>query len=323
MAALALGYTAQLENHQPRGENGVSDSTGDSQEFQISLKTTFVEDRLLDSTMLEDDDEGGRPREGLPPTFQMRHDAHYVDELMERSLRGGATQAADAAPIAAAPHNSGGPGALSAAIATELAESLNAADACLSLNTGETRHTFAGRAARDLLRIELQRAARIASAAALMASPLVLNARDLAVSGLVHDVVDATEAARRMLGVKLDVAIADRESWMRADMRLLTLAVSGSADAMLAQATAPATMRLAVKGGSVSPTVSFEISMPLPATPAIAGFFDANDANHPWGAWAALLLGAAAHIAEAHRGHAEIRSSTPGEVTIAYHLPRR
>jgi hypothetical protein len=204
------------------------------------------------------------------------------------------------------------------------AESLEAASACLTLNTAQTRRTFTGRVAKELLGIELQRAGRVARAAAFLSTPQPLAPRDLLLSALIHDVVAGTDAARRMVGVKIEVAIADRESWMRADAQLLTLAFGGTMDAILSQLAASATVRIAVRSAGVSATVSVEMSM-TPAPPVVSGtrFFDARETEHPWGTWAGLLLRAAAHVVAAHGGQAELRSQTPGECTIAFVLPRR
>ncbi len=276
------------------------------------------------------------PREGLPSTFRMRHDAHYVEELTALSARHvSRVHDPDSAPVEGRGHMSRPVDAqkpavpvllpcFSAAVAAELAESLEAASACLTLNTGQTRGTFTGRVAKELLGIELQRASRAARAAAVVSSPPALAPRDLLLSALVHDVVAATDSARRMAGARIDVAIADRDSWMRADGDLLTLALAGTLDAMLGVVTAPAMMRIAVKGTAASPSLTVELSVSPVAPPAApARFFDARDAAHPWGPWAALLLAAAAQVAQAHGGYADVKSLAPGECTIVLALPRR
>jgi len=269
---------------------------------------------LLDRSPDNGDDEASEthPREGLPPTFRMRHDEHYVDQLIRPAPDG--TPAAPIGPLAA----------LCPAVTVELAESLEAASACLTLNTGETRGTFTGRVARELLGIELHRATRLARAAAFLTAPHQPVLRDLLISGLIHDVVAATDAARRMLGVKMDVAIADRETWMRADSQLLTLALAGTADAMLSQVTGPGAMRLVVRGTGLSSSVTVEISMtPAPSPVPAARLFDARDAGHPWGASAGLLLSAAAQVAGVHGGRVDVRAPAAGECTIVFVLPRR
>jgi hypothetical protein len=294
----------------------VGDITGESQEYEPQYGP---DDRaLLDRSPDDGDEESSetRAREGLPPTFQMRHDAHYVDQLIGRPAAVGiGTPAPAVGPLAA----------LCPAVALDLAESLEAASACLTLNTGETRNTFTGRVAKELLGIELNRARRLARAAAFLSAPHQPRLHDLLISGLIQDVVAATDPSRRMLGVKMDVAIADRETWMRADGQLLTLALAGTADAMLSQMTGPgAAMRLAVRGIGVSSSVSVEISM-TPAPPPVpsARLFDARDAEHPWGASAGLLLSAAAQVAHVHRGRVDVRTPAAGECTIGFLLPRR
>jgi hypothetical protein len=315
----------------------VGDIRGEGQGFQIPGGSAVVDTSGLDDAIIDDDEEerATGSREGLPPDYRMRHDAHYVDDLMERSVPRIMQRTDDAmrentresvhrstetdavAPAAASP------GYLNASVARELAESLEAATACLSLNTGPTRGTFAGKVAKELLGVELHRAAHVARAAAYLTAPPMAVPRDLLLSGLVHDVVEATDAARRMVGVRLDVGIADRESWMRADAQLLTLALSGAVDALLAEVFAPGVMRLAIKSAGVNPAVTIELSgMPASGVPPAARFFD-GDGSHPWGARAGLLLQAAAHIASAHGGRAEIRSGAPGECTLAFVLPRR
>jgi hypothetical protein len=248
---------------------------------------------------------------------------HDTDDAMVENIRGSANL--PAAGIGGTGTPTIEPYAcLNAAVALDLAESLEAASACLTLNTGQTRGTFTGRVAKELLGIELHRARRLARAAAYLSAPYQPSPRDLLISGLMHDVVTATEAPRRMLGVKMDVAIADRESWMRADSQLLTLAFAGTADAMLSQMDGPGAMRLAVRTAGASATVSVEISMtPAPDWAPAARLFGSKDVDHPWGASAGLLLAAAARVADVHGGHVDVRSPTADDCTIVFVLPRR
>jgi hypothetical protein len=316
----------------------VGDIRGEREGFQLPTNSAVADASGLDDPIAGDDEEEPATglREGLPPNYRMRHDAHYVDDLMERSaprimhrtddvmrenIRDSANPSAETDVVRPA---AASPGYLNPAIARELADSLEAATACLSLNTGQTRGTFAGKVAKELLGVELHRATHVARAVAYLSAPPLPAPRDLLLSGLVHDVAAATDAARRMVGVRLDVGIADRESWMRADPQLLTLALSGAVDALLAEVFAPGVMRLAIKSASISPTLSIELSgTPASGLPRAERFFDGADGAHPWGPRAGLLLHAAAHIAGAHGGRAETRSAAPGEFTIAFVLPRR
>ena len=384
----------------------MSETTGESQGFELPRKRTLVEEAVIHRSLADDahdDGSEGRAREGLPDSFRMRHDAHYVEHLIRspaqsvrmiavtdidrhsalpssgadvhtlaksmkdvgvlqpllvrpagsryqliagarrlqaaavaglrhvpcivhdtddataEHLRGSANLRAEAAAAPARRETGVG-----GEVATELAESIEAASACLSLNAGDSRRTFTGRIAGDLAGIELERAGRVARALAIVADPPIASMREVALDGLVADVVEATARARRMVGVKMEGSLADADSRMRGDPRLLALALTGTADAILGRVTAPGLMRLFVRGSSVSSTLAIELSIApsLGAVPA-ARFFDARDPDHPWGAWSAVLLHAAARIAEAHGGRAELRAHLSGEFTIAFTLLRK
>jgi hypothetical protein len=383
----------------------VSEITGESPGFH-PLERGIVDEALLDAGPLDDDDAGAdaRPREGLPPSFRMRHDAHYVDHVIERSsphavrmiavgdidrhgctgapgadvqslarsmrevgvlqpllvrpasgrfqliagmrrlqaaavaglhhvpcivheaddatvdvIRGNANLRADAAAPAPARNRDVSFGA---GIATELAESLEAAAICLSLHSGDAQRTFTARVAKELLGVEIQRAGRAARAASVVAERPTPILAEVSLGPLLQDVVAASEVARRMVGLAADVSLVDQESRMRGDRRLLTLAVACAADAMIIRASGPGALGLSVKSSNVSPTLSIEITLaPSPGPVAASRFFDARDHDHPWGPSAAVLLNAAARIAEVHGGRAEVRSH--GDLVVGLMLLRK
>src|SRR5262249_22071842 len=84
---------------------------------------------------------------------------HDTDDVTAEHIRGSANLRGEAGAPSAAARREVGVG-----VAIELAASIEAASACLSLNAGDSRRTFSGRIARDLAGIELERAGRVARA---------------------------------------------------------------------------------------------------------------------------------------------------------------
>ena len=62
----------------------MNESAGDQIAEMLSTHLDLTEESL-DSPEAVEDAPVARAREGLPRSFRMRHDAHYVDELMSRA----------------------------------------------------------------------------------------------------------------------------------------------------------------------------------------------------------------------------------------------
>lgn len=407
----------------------MTESAGTPQEVH-SDRNAFVEeddspaDELedLEAEDLEAQEEtvrptAARPREGLPPGFRMRHDAHYVDELtghpapstpltirqlavaeidcdltgasrppaldalIESIRRFGLLQpllvtasesrarvvdgvrrlhaarlaglrsvpcliqdvddstarqmraAANAREAPPAPAPPSEPSLMPRA-AWDMATSLDLAVAQAALCARRS----AGYAT-DVLQADLGRAARVARATAIMLGTPELQRRELDGAALVGKAARATALARRLAGVSLDVSIDDGDFKVPVDAALVTQALAGAMDVMLAMLEsaqryhdeaadqpfgAIEPLALAVRCVRTRPAMIIElVQRSVSIDPASIGrFFDASCDLHPGGASAALLLAAAARIIRAHGGRVDVRRDEPVGCTMTFILPQ-
>jgi len=165
-------------------------------------------------------------REGLPPSYRMRHDPHYVDTLVERS----------AAPALVVMESGPEPAPLPAALAATavaLAEAFDAIQA--ALRDVPTR----GRPLRDLVAIELARAEAtrgrwLADAAALMQREPMPALDEVDLVKVLRRVIETLGPESRLSGGAAVAPAPDGHCHVFGDERLLTTAVGASLAGMRA-----------------------------------------------------------------------------------------
>jgi hypothetical protein len=313
----------------------VTESAGEPQDSHSDRNSTLLEEDDVPADDLEDLDvpqeldrqAEARPREGLPPGFRMRHDAHYVEELTGRAAT---TARTGPRPSAPPPEPSLMPRA-----AWDLASSLD-----LALGQAALCARRSAGYAIDVLQADLGRAARVARATAIMLGTPELQRRELDAAALVGKAARATALARRLAGVALEVSIDDRDFKVPVDAALVTQALAGAMDVMLAMleraqrqleddaAEVPIgaiePLAFAVRCVRTRPAMIIElVQRSVSVDPASIGrFFDAACDLHPGGASAALLLAAAARIIRAHGGRVDVRRDEPVGCTMTFILPQ-
>lgn len=299
---------------------------------------TATEDLLLADSPEEDDDpileedEPAPARQGLPAGFRMRHDRHYVDELM--GVRVPST-------TRAVPHVSEPPAASAAASKdrTDQADrTLHTALAAVTQRLESVRqHAQAGRpspAASSFdraLQVELDRASRLAHAALVIAGDLTLSRRDVKAGDVADRAMRAIAPLRRFGGVRFDASVEDASYRIAIDPIAATCAVAGALQAFsdLVDASrdldddAPL-VQLRIKGVQPRPALMIEIvaSGVSLSEDTLAAFFEPASACHPAGAEGALLLGAAARIARAHGGRADVERGIDGQIVALFVFPK-
>lgn len=399
----------------------MTESAGAPQDLQSD--DTFVEDddAIAEEAADEIDEvaprqEGtlpaARPREGLPPGFRMRHDAHYVDELTARAAamsirqipvndvdgelaapprsldalvdsikRFGLLQPLLVTPSAGRARVVDGARRLHAArlaglrtvpcivqdvddamarqmrTATNLREEPRPAppppapslmpraawDLATSLDLALAQAALCARrsggSASDVLQADLGRAARVARATAILMDTLELHRRELDASALVGKAARATALARRLAGVSLEISIDDEDFRVPVDAGLVTQALAGAMDVMLAMLEraqryhddsadmpvgAAEPLTFAVRCVRTRPAMIIElVQRSVSVDPASIGrFFDDSCDLHPGGASAAVLLAAAARIIRAHGGRVDVRRDEPVGCTMTFILPQ-
>ena len=259
-----------------------------------------------------------RAREGLPRSFRMRHDAHYVDELMSRTAEtpGRERDMAPAPAPASAP---------AVALIADRLESIVA-------------HSHAARPQgasliEQSVQIELMRVARLARAAA------ILQQREPPVreSVFAHEIADTVSRAAapvaRMAGMDFDVSVDDRLFEIALEPIAAIQGIVGTVDAVVElllasprrqSSTRQAAGRIAISLQSVKvrPALIVDVFCPTLALTAaqIDRFFRNVEEDYRSAPAAGLLLAAAAHTVRAHGGRADIKQHAAG-VTITYVYP--
>jgi hypothetical protein len=312
----------------------VNELAGDQQESVSDRASTFIqEDVLTQDGLTEGDDFQGvdtstretrRTREGLPPSFRMRHDAHYVDELTSRTapparevMASDANGDSIAAPVA--------PAAL-----WELTSDIDMAIAQAGVCRRDGRFNSS---AGDVLTANLIRAARGARAVAIMLEAPRLHRRVVTSRAVVDAVAAATSTARRLAGIGLEISIDDPGFQVPADLTLVSQALAGAIDVLLAfgeeaavdaPSSEPASLGLHVQCVKTRPAMILELSQrSVSVEPELIGvFFDGASTLHPGGASSAIRLAAAARIFRAHGGRADVRRDTPVGCTVTFVLPQ-
>ena len=276
-----------------------------------------------------------RVREGLPPSYRMRAERHYVEALVDRALGASAPAAAAAAPPAPVspaatvnqapePVVSASPAAIAAA-ATSLADAFDAIQA--ALRDLPTR----GRPLRDRVTIELARAEAtrgrwLADAAVVLQTEPLPALDELDLVALLAQVYDAFGPENRLSGGAAAAPIPEGTCRVFGDERLLTTALG----ALLAAVRAviedrgdarKVSVALGPRREAASRTLEIaQTAVRLPVS-AYARFFDADWPEHPAGPSGALLLAAAKKIALAHGGGLEIGGVEGGGCRLVLSLP--
>ena len=315
-----------------------------------------IDDADGDTDSDSDDDVGDRGdvpatrvREGLPPSYRMRHEPHYVEALVSRAAPTPlpavstvvAVPAAMPLPVlaldvvsvtdrpAGVPVMPSGATAVSAvslaAAAATFAEAFDAIQAALR-DVPVRGRPLRDRVAIELARAEATRGRWLADAALVMqTSPLpALDEVDLA--RVLRLVIEALGPESRLSGGAADIRAPGGASPVFGDERLLTTAVGASLAAMRAviddrgDARKLAVTLSAQVDASMRAVEIVQSAVRVPVA-AYGRFFDAEWAEHPAGASGALMLAAARRIAEAHGGSFEIAAIGGGGCRLMLSVP--
>lgn len=277
-----------------------------------------------------------RVREGLPPSYRMRAEPHYVEAVLDRALAASepaaAAAPAPAAPAAVAAPAPPEPASASQATPASLTVAATAlADAFDAIQSALRDVPLRGRPLRDRVAIELARAEAtrgrwLADAAVvLQVEPLpALDEVDLL--RLLGQVFEALGPENRLSGGAAAMPIPAGSCPVFGDERLLTTALG----AMFAGVRALIEDRGDARKVSVglgprreAATRTIEVCQTAVRLPASAypRFFDADWADHPAGASGAMLLAAARKIARAHGGGLEVTPLDSGGSRLVLSVP--
>ena len=250
-------------------------------------------------------------REGLPRSFRMRADKHYVEMLDSPAPRAEGRQqpTADASPVTV-PESvvEATPAAIAAAQAgRDLAKSLAALRACTNL-LSDRGPALASAVAGNLIRAEAWRATCLLQTSRLLRDEIVPAPKPVATHAIVDQVVKSIEPERRLRGITLDEQVSVGDSRITVDEELMVGALSGLLLATIAlqDEQAPLTVAFAVEAHAAE--VVFKV---------------AQGQQRPPSAWRteSLLLASAARLVAASGGRIAVESSAAG-TDVRVSLPR-
>jgi hypothetical protein len=273
---------------------------------------------------------GKRPeREGLPASYRMRADAHYVDQILSRSdatadvpaPRRGRTAPRDPEPAERSPdarerREPRDPRAerVLTQLATDVSSILSAAAALAADSTPLGR-----RVSTDLLQSQAWRAAWLIRAAAIVDGTHRWSMRPRNVGMILGRVRDRFASECRLAGVSLQIHASDWSAMVSVDEGALEMAVSAAIIASIAinDETEGTTIRVTCTTAA-GELRTIEVAQDGAAVPAHIGprFFDPSLSDRPGGWLAAFAAAAARAVAQQHDGSAVLAAGDPHGSTI-------
>ena len=180
------------------------------------------------------------------------------------------------------------------------------------------------RVANDLIRAEAQRATRLAWAATLLSFAPRLNPMNFDAADVVERVLRTCEEERTLAGLKLHKRIQGRCT-VRADPRLVSVAMRGAVDAMLplARSRESATLAVSLARHEPSHSVVLQVSQDAlrPADDVWNRWFDLRWRDRPGGLASGVGLLAAKRIIELHGGRLAIAPTQGRGCRLALSFP--
>jgi hypothetical protein len=267
-------------------------------------------------------------REGLPPSYRMRAEPHYV-ETLARS-RGEARPPDRPDVRATVTTDPRGTGSVSdrtlAPVAAALAQSVDAiCDALAGLPT--SGRPLAERMAVELARAEAVRARWLAQSVAVLQSDPLPALDQVNLGHVLANVAAALEPEHRITGASPAFELPAAPVMVFGDDALLRVAVGGMLHAMRAMIEARADAvrliaRVAPRADASSCAVEVvQTAMRLPPA-TLARLFEGDWVEHPAGRSGAVLLAAARRIAAVQGGSLEVKTLDGGGCRLILSVPR-
>ena len=250
-------------------------------------------------------------REGLPRSFRMRADKHYVEMLDSPAACAEARpqRGDDAAKATAAESSAKEDGTATAAAQAgrDLAQSLAALRACTNL-LSDRGPALASAVAANLIRAEAWRATCLLQTSRFLRGELIPTPKSVSTHAVVDQVLRSIEAERRLRGVSVDEQVTVGDSRVAVDEELMVGALSGLLLATIALQDEQAPLTLTVAVEAHSEEVVFKVSQ------------GQVRASSNWGT-DSLLVAAAARIVAASGGRLAVVSVAAG-TDVRVSLPR-
>ena len=228
-----------------------------------------IEDILGGEEESADSSNAAPVREGLPRTFRMRADKHYVEMLDNPPQRAGSKETPVAPPPPAVRHEESiDAGALAAVQAgRDLAQSLAALLASTNL-LSDRGPALASTVAANLIRAEAWRATCLLRVARFLRGELQPAAKPVRAQAIVDQLLKAIEPERRLRGVAIDARVSVGDRMLSVDEDLLVTALSGLLMATIGLTEEPSAFTVTVTAEAKGSDVVFDISQDQAAAPS-------------------------------------------------------
>ncbi len=266
-------------------------------------------------------------REGLPPSYRMRAEPHYVETLARPRAEARPPDRPDVrAAVAADPRATGSVSDRTLApVAAALAQSVDAiCDALAGLPT--SGRPLAERMAVELAKAEAVRARWLAQSVAVLQSDPLPALDQLNLGTVLANVAKALEPEHRITGASPAFELPAEPVLVFGDDALLMVAVGGMLHAMRAMIETRADAVRLIARVAPRPDASscalevVQTAIRLPAA-TLARLFEGDWAEHPAGRSGAVLLAAARRIAMVQGGSLEVEPLDGGGCRLILSVP--
>lgn len=247
---------------------------------------------------------------------------HSADEDHARALAAAEAirvegQAADKAMRAAAP--------IPAAVFSDITEHLGAIGACLHL-FGDRDRPLRERVAIGLVQAEVQRAAWLSQALAVLAGDPPVASNAVEINALVERLLSALTPERVLAGVVFDYQPDAAPCVVRGDEQLLAIAVAGLVSSMhaIVERMHGARVKVRVAPGIEGGNAHVEVSQDVVSLPPAwrARFFDIAWPDRPGGVSMGACIAAARRVATLHGGDLQLTAPERGGCAVTMTIAR-
>lgn len=265
----------------------------DIEASDLSLGRRSTPERFASEHRDAPESPASRPeREGLPPTYRMRADAHYVEQLTSRRERidRGETSRPPLASADAGESGAGSRDRRSDRVMGQVSDEIATIASAAAMLSGETS-PLARRVGLELVRAQAWRAAWLLKASTIVDGRHRGPVKPTLMGTLAEQLRQGLAPECRLAGVALQLHVSDGNAMVAVDVSLVTTGVTGAVMATLG-------LMDDAEGASIRVTFdvaghelrSVEVTQDLVSAPSVAALriFDAGWTDRP-GGWTATM----------------------------------
>ena len=251
-------------------------------------------------------------RQGLPPGFRMRHDAHYVDDLESRRR-----------PVEPAPPGLAFPTSIPVTFALrDMSQELEGVASCFNLVDRRAR-PLRERMGLSLARVGVQRNMRAFQALRVLLEDPAPELTHLSLNSVVEQTVLSFDEELRIIDSRASLDLYEGPVRAHADARMLLIAVQGCLGTLASMIEASGQggpIHIATRMGEGTACCELRQDSYRMAAEPFGRLADLEWCERPGGIPAGISLAAAARIAQAHGGALDAHRTEAGGCTLSLSL---